>query len=234
MPANDFQEFSREDSDRFAKLQWWVGAALLLVGTCFGFASYWLLLWSNRWLASLDAKAQFLFLPETWWFFLPFFGGLCLAWELTIRLWILFGNPTQAQKYVAWSNGKTGFNATRVLRLMSIGIALPIGLATIMALPIHTSFGDAGLTVGHFATPLPRHYSYSEIRTITVAEGFRTRDGGFQRRPEIVLGLSDGRRWSSADNRDPDKSINESLLKFLRQKTGLEIKYIDAFPFGTD
>ena len=167
------------------------------------------------------------------WFFFPFFGALCLAWESTLRLWILLGNPIQARKYEAWSNMKTGFNATKVLRLMSIAIALPIGLATIMALPIHSSLGEAALTVGHFATPLPRHYLYSEIRTITVAEGIRTRDGGFQRRPQIVVDFADGSYWSSADNREPEKFIDKSLLDFLQTKKGLDLKYIDAFPFGT-
>ena len=36
-------------------------------------------------------------LASRWiWFFLLFFGALCLAWEMTLRIWKLVGNPLRA------------------------------------------------------------------------------------------------------------------------------------------
>jgi hypothetical protein len=101
-----------------------------------------------------------------------------------------------------------------------------------LALPIHTTIDASGLTIGHFAKLKAQHHEYAEIRTITVTQGLRTRDGRFQSRPAIVVDFSDGGRWSSADNRDPQKSIDQDLLAFLQAKTGLSVKYIEAFPFG--
>jgi len=234
MPANEMRRVNESDASRFSQLQWVVAGSMVAVGVTFGFASYALLVWANRALASRDAGSVIQLLPDHWiWFFFPFFGALCLTWEMTLRLWILFGDVSQARLYESWSNAKTGFNATRVLRLMALVIAAPIGFLTLLAVPIHTSVGAKGLTIGHFGATSPRFYSYSDVREITVTKGSRLRDGSLQRRPAIVLEFADGTRWSSADNRDPQGSIEQSLLSFLQSHTGLPISYIDAFPFGT-
>jgi hypothetical protein len=167
------------------------------------------------------------------WFFLPFFGALCISWEITLRIWKLIGSPLRALKYESWSNAKTGFNATRLLRIFALTIGLPIAIATILALPIHTSIGETGVEIGHFAAIRPTDCSYSAVRGITVVDGLRLRDGSLEKRPAIVLDFSDGTRWSSADNRDPEKTIDEALLTFLQEKTKLPFQHIDAFPFGS-
>ena len=234
MPASELHRVNKSDASRFSQLQWLVGGTMVAVGVSFGFATYALLVWANRAWASRDAASVFQLLPDhSTWFFFPFFGAICLAWEMTLRLWIVVGNASQAQLYESWSNAKTGFRATLVLRLMALVIAAPIGLLTLLAVPIHTSIGVEGLTIGHFGAISPRFYSYSDLREITVTKGSRLRDGSLQRRPAIVLEFADGTRWSSADNRDPQGSIEQSLLSFLQSHTGLPISYIDAFPFGT-
>jgi hypothetical protein len=105
--------------------------------------------------------------------------------------------------------------------------------ATLLALPIHTSINDAGLSVGHFGTFRSTRYRYSDVTKITVTDGLRLRDGSLQKRPAITLGFENGTRWSSADNRDPEKSIDQSLLNFLEEKTHLSAAHLDAFPFGS-
>jgi hypothetical protein len=235
MPPPSNETVSLEDASRFSRLQWLIGGVMIVVAILFGLISYEAFVWINRDLAARGAPSIFLILPDRWiWFFFPLFGAICLTWELTLRLWILLGDGSQARKYETWSNSKTGFNATRVLRLMTIVIALPIGLATVLALPIHTSFNIAGLTIGHFGTLTPRYHSYADVRGITVTQGIRLRDGSLQKRPAIVLDFADGDRWSSADNRDPQPEIDPALLNFLKTNTDLTVNSIDAFPFGTD
>jgi hypothetical protein len=83
--------------------------------------------------------------------------------------------------------------------------------ATLLALPIHTSINDAGLSVGHFGTLRSTRYRYSDVTKITVTDGLRLRDGSLQQHPAITLGFENGTRWSSADNRDPEtQSISRS------------------------
>lgn len=184
-------------------------------------------------LAGHDPNRHFLMLPGHWiWFFLPFFGGICLAWEITRRLWHMLGDPVQASKYESWSNCKAGFNATRVLQIMTVTMVLPIAIATLLALPIHTSINDAGLSMGHFGRFGSTLYRYSDVVKITVTDGFRSRDGCLLKRPTITLDFKDGTRWSSADNRDPEKSIDRLLLDFIEKRTKLTAAHIGADPFG--
>jgi len=234
LPVSSKLSFTERDAKEFSRLQWVVGAAMLSVGCVFGLLSYKALLWANAAMAGRDPSRHFLILPGHWiWFFLPFFGAICLAWEITLRLWRLLGDPVQARKYESWSNFKAGFNATRVLQIMIVTMEVPIAIATLLALPIHTSIDDAGLSVGHFGTLHSTRYRYSDVTKITVTEGLRLRDGSLQKRPAITLDFGNGTRWSSADNRDPEKSIDESLLNFLEEKTHLSAAHLDAFPFGS-
>lgn len=233
VPATSQTTITHSDEVRFSSFQWRVGGSMLIVLTIFGFLSYGLLVWTNHTLAEHDNPSLFLLLPTHWiWMFFPIFGAICVAWELTLRLWALLSDDTQARKYEAWSNSKAGFNATSVLRYMTLFIALPIGVLTALALPIHTSLNNATIVIGHYGTLTPRIYSYSEIRGLTVTEGLRTRDGRLTKRPAIVVDFANGDRWSSADNRDTQPSIDSNLLNFLQAKTGLKAKYIDAYPFG--
>jgi hypothetical protein len=235
MPPPRSETITFEDARRFSRLQWLIGGIMIVVAILVGLASYEAFVWMNRTLASRDGVSEFLLLPNHWiWFFFSFFGAICLTWELTLCLWILLGDRSQAQKYETWSNDKTGFNATRVLRLMIFVIALPIGLATLLALPIHTSLSETGLRIGHFGTLTPRYHPYSEVRGITVTQGLRLRDGTLQNRPAIVLDFADGDRWSSADNRDPQRGIDPRMLNFLQGKTNLPVRYLDAYPFGAN
>jgi hypothetical protein len=192
------------------------------------------LFWANSYVAFRAANASFILLPSPWiWVFLPLIGALCLAWEITLRLWSLVGSPLRTAKYESWSNTKAGFDCTRVLRIFALTIELPIAIATVLALPIHTSIDDMGIEIGHFGALQPTKRVYSEVRSITVVDGLRLRDGSIQRRPAIVLEFSDGTRWSSSDNRDPQKSIDQDLLDFLQEETRLPAEELDAFPFGT-
>lgn len=233
LPPPSTVAFTEEEAGEFSRLQWAVGTAMLVVASLFGYFSYKALCWANSYLAFGAATSPFTLLPSrSTWFFLPFFGAICLTWEMTLRLWKLVGNPLRAFKYESWTNSKAGFDATRVLRIFILVVELPISIATVLALPIHTSIGDMEIKIGHFAALHQTKQSYSEVRTITVTEGLRLRDGSLKNRPAIVLDFSDGTRWSSADNRDPEKSINQTLLSFLEEKTKLLARYIDAFSFG--
>jgi hypothetical protein len=234
LPPPSTVAVSQQEADEFSRLQWAVGLAMVIVGGVFGYCSYKALAWTNSYLAFHGENARFTLLPGPWtWGFLPFFGVLCLAWEMTLRLWKLVGDPLRVLKYEIWSNTKSGFNATRVLRIFALTIELPIAIATVLALPIHTSIDDMGIEIGHFGALQPARRVYSEVRSITVVDGLRLRDGSIQRRPAIVLEFSDGTRWSSSDNRDPQKSIDQDLLDFLQEETRLPAEELDAFPFGT-
>lgn len=233
VPVAPGSAISARRQSAFPRLQWVVGAVTLLVAIVLGFITYEALVWANRSLALHEGSSAFVLLPSKWiWFFLPLFGGISLAWELTLRLWAMWGDSRQVRAYENWSNAKAGFDATRVLWILAMVVVLPIGIATLLAIPIHTCINERGISIGHFGTLRTTTHAFSEVSSVTTTDSLRLRDGSLQKSPAIVLDFSDGTRWSSASNRDPERSLNGALLSFIQQKTHLRIKHLEAFPFG--
>jgi hypothetical protein len=112
----------------FRYTQWFVGLCMLALAVLFALSTHALLVWLNRYLATADGPAYFRQWPQNaiWWIF-PGFGAISLCWEMTLQLWSRFGNREKANLYSYWTNQSAGFDSRRVLRWMSLLIALPIG-----------------------------------------------------------------------------------------------------------
>lgn len=212
-------------NEQFRSTQWIVGFAMVIVGIAFYWLTHLALVETNRALAASEGAAHFVLLPQTaiWWFF-PGLGALSLMWELTLLIWSIFGDKEKADLYDAWSAQKAGFDSRRVLRIMALFIALPIGLLTFLALPMHDTLHETEIRSTGFAWRNVSVYRYSDARRMTIIEGFRTRDGKLTRRAGVVVDFRDGRRWSSADSGDFKEAVDPALVDFLQQRTGLPVQ----------
>jgi hypothetical protein len=227
-------DFTERDKKQFARLQWILGPAMLVVLITFAFFTYEVFAHVNRLFALRGGAGAFMILPShAMWAIFPVFGGICLSWEITLLLWSQFGNRLLVQKYRSWSNSNAGFNTTQLLRIMILFLALPAAIATILALPIHSKFSKEGISIGHFARFQPTEYHYSDVQRIVAINGRRLRDGSLLKQPAIVLYFSDGSHWSSTDNTDTSPDLNESLLIFIQNKTHIPCEHIEALPFGS-
>ncbi len=218
---------SLDDLDaRFRSTKWAVGVSMLAVGVLFAWSVHAAFVWLNRFIATANGPADFRLWPQSaiWWFF-PGIGGLTLCWEITLQLWSHFGNQDDANLYAYWSNQRTGFDATRLLRWMAVLIALPIGVLTILALPMHTVFRQNDIRDCGYAFAPCKVYRYADARRMTIIEGFRDRDGKLIERAGIVIDFSDGRRWSSADVGDFNKTVDPAFADLLTRKTKLPFNY---------
>jgi hypothetical protein len=211
---------------RFSNIQWLVGAGMVGIGVLFADGSFAALLKTNRLLASFDGPANYWIWPQSaiWWFF-PGFGAVTLSWEFVLQVWARFGNRDEANLYSYWSNQKLGFDATKLLRWMAILIALPVGIFTVLALPIHTALRQSGIKDCGYAFAPCNLCRYADVRRITAIEGYRDRDGKLNRRAGIVVDFSDGRRWSSANESDLSKSVDPDFAMVLASKTNLPCNY---------
>jgi hypothetical protein len=221
------EAYSPRDLDiRFNSLQWLVGAGTALIGILFALGSYGFFLRMNRFLASFDGPANFWIWPQSaiWWFF-PGFGALALSWELVLQSWARFGKRDEANLYGYWSSEKICFDSRKMLRWMAILIALPIGILTVLALPMRTALRQDDIKDCGYAFKV---YRYADARRMTVVEGSRNHDGKFNRRPGIVIDFSDGRRWSSADESDFSKFVDPDFAMFLATKTNLPFNYLQT------
>jgi hypothetical protein len=207
-----------------------VYAVMIAVGIAFAYLSHLTLVAANRHFAEVDGPAAFRLFPSTaiWWFF-PGFGSLCLSWEITLFLWSLLAGGPKVHRFIDWTSEHAGFDSTRALRWMSLFIAIPIGIATLLAIPLHSSLRDKDIVVGHYATLVRQTFPYSQDERLVSVDGFRDRKGKFTPRAAIIIVFNNGSRWNSSDNRDFTREPDRGLAEFLQRKTGLVVEH-----YGTD
>ncbi len=216
--------------ERFQHTKWAVGVGMIAVAVVFVWATHYVLVSLNRYLAASDGPGTGLQLwPQAaiWWFF-PGFGALTLCCELTLQLWSVFGNSETARSYRLWSDGRAGFDCTRILRGMALVIAAPIGVLTVLALPMHASLRHEDIRACGYAWAGCKTFDYSKAVRMTLIEGFRDRDSKLHPRAGIVLDFSDGRRWSSADIGDFRNSVDPALSAYLVERTRLPLEYAET------
>ncbi len=217
--------------ERFQRVMWIPPLCMVAVGILFAFGVHAALVWLNRYIANVH-PSDIQLLPQTaiWWFF-PAFGALCLSWEITLQLWGLFGNREAADLYGDWSNvtrvmggwSAYGMDSRRVLRLLSLVIALPIAIFTVLAIPMHASIGPSSIVDCGYGFKGCTIYGLGDARRITAIRGFRTKDGKLTDRAGLIVDFADGRRWSSADWGDFKKKADPEFAALLILETGLPI-----------
>ena len=227
--------FSRrqiEDLDgRFYSIKWIPPLCMFAVGVLFVVGVHAALAGLNYYFATRQhSNIQLFPQPVIWWFF-PGFGALCLSWEITLQLWAVFGDRKTADLYGDWSNMTTtmsgwtiyGLDSRRALRLLTLVIAFPIGIFTLLALPMHATVGPDSIVDCSYGFKGCSTYGLVDARRITAIRGFRTRDGKLNVRAALVIDFADGRRWSSAYWGDWKKEVDPALAALLVTKTRLPI-----------
>ncbi len=223
-PASKFS--SGDLSDRFKTAQWIIGVSMVSLALALAWSTHALRVSLNRYYSVSQGGPGPRLLPQTaiWWFF-PGFVALAFSYELILQLWSILVGRREPALYDSWTSYKAGFDGRKMLRWMGLIIAVPIGLLTILALPMHATLGrDEILNCGYGFSPC-RDYRYVDARRMTQVEGFRDRNGKLTRRAGIVIDFSDGRRWSSADWGNFSRSVDPDLEKFLTAKTGLPLEH---------
>jgi hypothetical protein len=211
---------------RFRHTKWVVVVGLIAIGVAFVWSTHSIFVSLNRYLAAGDASGtSFQLWPQSaiWWFF-PGFGAVTLCWEIVLKLWSAFDRGDSARLYRLWSDGRAGSDCTRILGWMALVIAGPIGVLTVLALPMHAVLRHGDIRVCGYAWAKCQTFDYSEAVKMTQIEGFRDRNGKLNRRAGIVVDFADGRRWSSADTGEFHDSVDPALLAFLTERIRLPLE----------
>jgi hypothetical protein len=219
--------YSQEDADaRFPSTQVTFGGSMIVMGIVLVWGVHFGLVYLNRRLTALDGPSDFQIRPQTaiWWFF-PGIGALALAWEITLQIWGIFAGRNAPDVFSYWTCQKAGYDARKVLRWMGLVVALPIGVLTALALPMHTVLRENDVRDCGYGFATCKVYRYSDARRMTEIEGFRERDGRLDRRAGIVIDFSDGRRWSSGDEGDFHSNVDPAFVEFLETKTRLPLHH---------
>jgi hypothetical protein len=220
MPA--FKQYDLYDLDiRFSTKLILFYLVMIVVMVIFGFGFFFLFQYINLWFTHRDPAAIYLGPSLAIWWFFPIFGALSMSWEITLRLWMLF-NKQDALLLDYYNSLKSGFDCRRVLNWLTIGISLPILLATTLALPMHASISKSEILDYGYAHLQPSTYKLKDASHITYVEGILLRNGTFQANPHFVIDFSNGNRWSSM-GWDLDSNEIPSLIDFFLANTGDEV-----------
>lgn len=216
-------------TDRFRSTKWLVGSAMVCVAIVFAWSSHAALVWLNHYFSLLQSAEGMRLWPQSaiWWFF-PGFGAICLCWEITLLIWEQFGNREEALLYDRWNSQRAGFDCRRVLRWMALLIVLPIGILTLLAIPMHSTLRETDIIECGYAFSGCHTYAYAEATRLTQVDGFRSRDGKLNERAGILVDFRGGRRWSSAEWSDWSAVADPELGALLARKTGLALQHATA------
>jgi hypothetical protein len=216
---------SHGDVEDFTSANFAVYACMVVVGIAFAFSAHWALVAGNRHFAEADGPAAFQFFPSgaIWWIF-PGFGSVCLSWEITLFLWSLFEGRRTVVRFIDWTSERAGYDSTRALRWMTVFMAMPIGIASLLAIPMHSTLRDSDIEVGHYATLVRQSLPYVQARRLLLVDGFRNRYGKFSAAAGMIVDFDNGSRWSSSDIGDFKSKVDPGLPEFLQRKTGLPLE----------
>jgi hypothetical protein len=233
--SDDEKSFDDLES-RFNTARWLFPLCMVAVGITLSWATHIALSWLNQYFAERESPGALQLLPQTaiWWFF-PGFAALAFAYELTLQLWSTFGSRGDADSYSDWANLKTARSSgwgridyRKSLRWLFLVVAVPIGVFTALALPMHTSLGPDSIHDCGYAFAKCRIYPYIAAQRVTVIQGFRSRDGSFTARAGIVVDFNGDKRWSSADIGNFHHSVDSLLVQIVQAKTHLPIHFAET------
>jgi hypothetical protein len=112
-------------------------------------------------------------------------------------------------------------NSFKVMKWMSIGIVIPVGFFTLLAIPVHLSIADSEVRVGHYSSLRAERFPLKEVRRLTVIDGYVIGHGEFKPARDLIVDFADGRRLSGNAVGDGGTSIPDDVMNLLIAKTGL-------------
>jgi hypothetical protein len=205
-----------------------IGAAMGSLGIGFGLL-FFALRGANHWWASLDGPSMLTqYAAPVIWCFFPGFAALATPWPLTVWYLRKVGRWEEADSIEDSADSQGGMNSLRVMKWLSIGLVAPIGVFTLLAIPIHLSISNSEVRVGHYASFHSEVFPLREARRLTVVDGDRPRNGRFHPAKDVIIDFADGRRLRGNQVGDGGSSIREDVMQLLIENTGLTPEHAET------
>jgi hypothetical protein len=230
-------DFTKEEIEayelKFAEWRTLIGLCYIPSGIAFFLLSYFSLVALNRLCIASDGISGYhLSYQSAVWFFLPLFGSLSLCVEITMLVWTIFVGWRVVHLYCQWESlqpkryrgSHLYYDSRKVMNKFALFIAVPIGLATVLALGMHTTFTQDGIYEYGYAFKAPVFHSYRDVRHAALLEGFWGKHQKFIHKPSLVLDFSDGSRWAQTNWDDSNKEATTELIAILRKHTQVPIE----------
>lgn len=184
---------------------------------------------ANHWWAALSGTSILTqYATPVIWCFFPGFAALAVPWPLTVWYLRKVGRWEEADGIEDAADSKGGMNSFRIMKWLSLGLVAPIGVFTLLAIPIHLSISDLDVRVGHYASFHTEVFPLSQARRLTIVDGYRQRDGQFHPAKDVIIDFADGRRLRGNQVGDGGSAIRDDVIQVLIARTGLTPQHAEA------
>lgn len=205
-----------------------IGGAMWVLGI--GFASlFFVLRGANHWWASLDGPSILTqYAPVVYWCFFPGFAALAAPWPLTVSYLRRVGRWEEADSIRDAADSQLGMNTFQIMKWLSIGLVAPIGVFTVLAIPIHLSISGSEVRVGHYASLHSENFDLHQARQLTVVDGYRLKDGTLHSAKDVIIDFANGSRLRGNQVGDGGTSVRDDVMQLLIARTGLSPEHAET------
>ena len=163
--------------------------------------------------------------PQVIWCFFPGFAALSIPWPLTVWYLRRVGRWEEAESIQDAADSKCGFASFQIMKWLSIGVAAPIAVVTLLAVPIHLSITDSEVRVGHYASFRTEIFPLNDARHLTIVDVYKLQGGRSHQTKDVIVDFADGRRLRGNQVGDGGTSVQDDVMQLLIAKTGLTPGY---------
>lgn len=212
------KEFLKKD------LQILFGFFLLVIGLTLGFSN--ILNWlSNKVITSNDIT--FLITQGTdAWVVIAMMFSLGFATYIIFKISrLLFKDD--ADRYWIYYNRKYGFNASIILKYLSILLIFTSSILACMLLNTYVIFKSESIEINRFRSYKSDVYTYKSIRGITHFQKDIAPNGNVIDKPHYVIFFDNNTSWKTTYGGRTPSSSDDEIMKYLQEKTGIAIKELE-------
>lgn len=133
----------------------------------------------------------------------------------------------EEREYWKYYNLKYGFNATWILKYLSIIIVLFMTILTMSQLNSYVNFQTDHISINKSLDLFDRTYDITDIEEITHYLKTTAPNGKIVDKPHYSIKFTDGFKWRTNDDLRTPNIKDDEIFKWLINRTGLELNEIE-------
>ncbi len=130
-------------------------------------------------------------------------------------------------EYWKYYNLKYGFNATWILKYLSIIIVLFMTFLTISQMNSYVKFHTDSISINKSLDVVERNYDLTDITQITHYLKTVAPNGNIVDKPHYSIEFTDGFNWRTNDDLRTPNIKDDEIFKWLISRTGLELNEVE-------
>jgi hypothetical protein len=231
-PIKEEDQLAPQELEALAKIymKWEVIALLFffVYWPATGFLWYLLLQFVGDFAAQSHEPCVILEVPFGIFWVLPavFLGIPSTVVPLAITFKILLGD--RYEEYMRWSNQRQGFDAWKVLGLMTVLFVMGSVFWMVGSLRLWEEFHEDRVVIMRPWYWSPRTYPYARVKTIAHFARSQAPNGNILDNPRTVIKFDDGMTWSTRNRiAVPDQQREADIINLVSTRSGRPILQLD-------